>query len=538
MNRATPGQPEDQEKLMGRLIRTAGDPTVVPRAEYIASLRASVLEHLGPPQPSPRRSARLLIGSGMAALVLTAVVLALVLLRPANMAWAQVAKALQEQPWVHTRTLGPDGKQSGEAWLSPKWGVLAARHGPHVEYHDRALRTFTKYIADEGVIYRLPERAERMADGLEVYQQLLDAKGPMKSPVPGMDVVAENRRDVTEGGRTWQEIELTLKAVAGDRQQRLRFRIDPRTKLPHSCIFQSVEGLEGTTLFDYPDHGPADIYALGAPRTAKVIDRIPSDDLGRVFAGLKAGRVRFDDYHGIMDWGDGMNAKRICRKGRKWRVELLESVAKPPPFFPRDADAAWWKAHQDDFAFTVQAICDGEKVYHYGAGGLQSGPAARGPRPWKLLMTQAVSTADDFLVPWPDFFIEYLSHPEVGPPVHGRDFLLDLKPDDGPPGTIRLRVRDIRYPNPDDPDLYKLWIDPAAGYVVLRSETSLFTSIKPRKIGYIETKVSEQLAQSPSGCWYPTQVRRTTLDSNVEQIWKYHLDFDAPLPDELFRPLE
>ena len=103
---------------------------------------------------------------------------------------------------MHTRTLGPDGKEFGEAWFSPKNGVIAVRHGAEVEYHDRALRTFTKFVPAEETVYRLPERSDRMSMGSGVLQQLLDPKGPSKSPVPGMDVVAQSRRKVEEGGRS------------------------------------------------------------------------------------------------------------------------------------------------------------------------------------------------------------------------------------------------------------------------------------------------------------------------------------------------
>jgi hypothetical protein len=539
MNAVTPGRADDgeEEELMRRLISEAGDPAVAPRDEYVSGLRSLVLDRLGPPRRTARWRTRLLVGSGMAAAVLVAVVLALVLSRPAN-AWAQVARALQGRPWVHTRTLGPDGKPYGEAWFSPQSGISAVRHGPHVEYHDRALRTFIKYVPDEGVIYRLPENTEPRSQEVDFYQQLLDPKGPTKSPIAGMDIVAQSRRDIVEGGRGWVEIELTLKVIAGDRRELMRFRVDPATKLPHSVVFESREG-QGTTLFDYPDRGPADIYDLGAPRTARIVDRVPADDLDRVLAGLKAGRVRFDDYRGIYDWGDGMNVKRIWRKGRKWRVEQILPVAGRPAPFPRDADAAWWKAHQDDFEFMVQAICDGERICYYQPEGNPYALDAKRPTPLKRNMTQEINPSDDPFMPWPDMFPEHISRPSVWQPTHDREFLLDAHPADGPPGTIRLRVRDTRASDPGRPDLYKLWISPAASYIAVRSEMSVFEGgPTPQKLAYVETTVMEGLAQAPSGAWYPTRVRRKTTTFPNEQVWTFHLDFDVPIPDELFRPLE
>ena len=411
-----------------------------------------------------RWRSRLVVGSGLAAAGLAVVVLAIELSRPPN-AWAQVAQALQERPWFHTRTLGLDGKEYHEAWFSPKRGITAARHGTDIEYHDHALRTFTKFVPAEGVVYRLPENPDLMSQGLDFYRQLLDPKGPTKSPIPGMELIAQNRRDVVEAGRSWTDIDLTLRVVAGDREQRMRFRVDPKTKLPHSLVFQTHEGPEGTSLFDYPDRGPSDIYDLGAPRTAKIVDRTPGEDLDRILAGLKTGRVRFDDYRAIMDMGDGSNIKRAWRKGRKWRAEMLLSGAKKRPAFPRDAGAGWWKDHQGDYTFIVQAICDGEKVYYYHAVGNPFAPDAKQPPPLKLSMTQAINPSDDPFMPWPHLFPEHFSHPSVWQPTHDREFVLDAKPADGPADTIRLRVRDTHLPDAGHPDLYKLWISPAQSYI-------------------------------------------------------------------------
>ena len=212
-----------------------------------------------------RLRSKLLIGSGLAACALVAVALALLLTRSAN-AWTQVAQALKGLPWVHIRTLGPDGKEAGQAWFSPKNGVSAVRHGPQIEYHDQALKTFTKYVPDEEVIYRLPEIPDQNLNSIEFIQHLLDPKGPTKAPLPGLELIAQSRRDLVEDGRDWAEIDLTFRVVGSEREQKMRFRVDPRTKRPYSLVYLGLEELEATTLFDYPDRGPADIYDLGVPR--------------------------------------------------------------------------------------------------------------------------------------------------------------------------------------------------------------------------------------------------------------------------------
>ena len=137
MNRPTPGPlDDDEEELMRELVSEAGDPAVAPRPEFVAGLRQTIFNRLDPPRLT-RRRVRLLIGSVFAAAAVVAVVLTVSLFRPGN-AWAQVAKALQAQAWVHSRTLGPDGKEFGEGWFSPKNRVIAVRHGDggRVPRHD------------------------------------------------------------------------------------------------------------------------------------------------------------------------------------------------------------------------------------------------------------------------------------------------------------------------------------------------------------------------------------------------------------------
>ena len=118
----------------------------------MAGLRTRVLDQLGPPPRGSRWQPRLVIGSALAAATVAASVLAIVLLRPDN-AWAEVARALQGKSWVHTKTLGADGKVYHEAWSSPAQQHLGLPAGGDAsEYHDLALRIVMKYVPADGAI--------------------------------------------------------------------------------------------------------------------------------------------------------------------------------------------------------------------------------------------------------------------------------------------------------------------------------------------------------------------------------------------------
>jgi hypothetical protein len=63
----------------------------------------------------------------------------------------------------------------------------------------------------------------------------------------------------------------------GGKRTKMSIIVDPETHLPKKLTAQQwlkgqYEGLISGT-FDYPDDGPGDIYALGVPRTAKIIDK-------------------------------------------------------------------------------------------------------------------------------------------------------------------------------------------------------------------------------------------------------------------------
>lgn len=67
---------------MERLIREAGDPALEPRAEHVEGVRSLLLDRLDPPGPACRRTRPLVVGSGLAALAVVAVSLAIAFLRP------------------------------------------------------------------------------------------------------------------------------------------------------------------------------------------------------------------------------------------------------------------------------------------------------------------------------------------------------------------------------------------------------------------------------------------------------------------------
>jgi hypothetical protein len=550
MNQPTSNNRVDDVDEICAWISEAGDPSVEPRPEHAEHVRALLLDRLGPVRLSTLPVGFKLARWSVAACLLIAAGLGIfrLFLRPVD-AWARVAQALQEKPWIHIVSRGPDGPQT-ECWISPMRQTLASKydHGAEhrdAEFLDLKMGIKTQYVARENTVYRLPEAAELKEHGareLILFEQILRGRAFQTSPIPDTEIIGRKRRAIVEAGKTWTEYELTFcPKERPELQLHMWWRVDPETSLPRTWDIEAVDGKIQHTI-DYPGFGPSDIFALGIPATAKLVDRVPDNDLNRILTGLKVGRNRFDDYCGYV-WGT-LGIHRVWRKGYKWRVESAlprittnEAIVEFFRTVPGDVDLAWWKRREKDIIFEPQGICDGQTIWHY-----RYKPQVMLPdQPYSSQLESVTSqpvrrAADDPMGAWPHLMPELLSHPNVDVPSSEREFLVDPKPGDGPPHTVRLRVRNSRSNDPQRPDLYRVWIDPERNYLALKSEASVFEAgdIQGR-IAFVDTNTITDFARSPSGFWYPARVLRTTSNFKGEQFTRFALDFQAAIPESLFQ---
>jgi hypothetical protein len=509
-----------------------------------------------------------LVASCAAALILIAVTG--VVLRPQS-SFAEVTSAVLEQPWIHQRMTAP-GQTDSEIWYSPARDVTASRHGSTLEYEDYRLQVFYSYDPAEQVVYRGPvvwrSRAEGLTSMAADLKLLCEQKHPGDQPLallgflgPGRDrlkLVSQAMERVSEQGRDWLVYRLTVKDSDSGQPVRMLFRVDAQTKLPHVCRTEGIQDgkpVSVETHYDYPAAGPVDIYDLGAPRTAKFVDRLPAGDLKRILDTLQVGRERMDNYRAIFinrcddlkgSWYHELPMV-FYRKGMKLRADYIGGwkgdlgVVKPP------ADGAdpgkWWFERVNFFKFYPQYVMRDSATF---TCDIQQPTDPDGTRHLDIVSVQRTASGNN---PGVDFPPEWSMRPEYAcrPPlgIGNQQFepVLDLHPTSGPPGCILLRVRHtstkdrINEKGLGIPDAHRYWLDPERDYIVMRSDMVMRDGNGQESI--YESDVTEETARSPQGVWYATRIRRTfprsrTKTDFLDQVYLLYLDFNADLPDSLF----
>jgi hypothetical protein len=480
---------------------------------------------------------------GFAAAVAACIAFVLWLLHPSDV-WAQVAKAVQAKTWIHLTSQGANPGQSRECWISTSRGIGGARSEEQVSFFDDRLRIIHRYNPKERVLYRLPASTEygELAEGqklLEIFHGLFRGDAELKVGFTGMILKDQKRRQTDRDGRKWDEYELDFQIPSQpDADARMTFVVDAQSHLPHSMTTNN-----GEWNFDYPDNGPADIYALGVPRDAKLVDRVPTGDTSRILAAIQAGRDRFDDFHAIVIrsrspdsfGGPGQVIPvtfLVWKKGHRWRVE----VGTVPPLsegrLPQNKEdwKSWVREACQKGFFDPVTVCDGKAVYRGSLG------ENRGSFELK-----ATATQDGWL--FEDAMPAKWCYPiNFNAPNDRTEEIVNLTPSEGPPNTILVtsRLVDMRGHDPARTlPFTRFWLDPLRGYAVAREDNlhAVPTVKSPADDGI--QSLMDRWEQTPGGIWYPTRVGTGSAKQLMEKqgTW-YHffLDFPSDMPDDLFKP--
>jgi hypothetical protein len=287
---------------------------------------------------------------------------------------------------------------------------------------------------------------------------------------------------------------------------------------------ETSERAVASLAFEYPAEGPADIYALGAPVDAEVIDNRPqgsaADLVEQVQRRFDAG---FEDHVAVMlesyvDGNDALEPTQIVvmwRQGRQKRIgryhafnfgdrrpEMVTLYPAVKDIWPNLTVADVLGLISDEFA-EYELIFDGTtstsrsnfsgrvnvqtiKTDLFQVGGVESLADLARPNPSALLMAGSDTQKK----------------------------LEALPADPNHPGLVGFRI----VTTPSDPSEHlpgttskvsteSFWFDPGRDYLLIERSSR---DERDEGISEFVTKATE-IIQTPAGRWYPTVIRITSL---------------------------
>jgi hypothetical protein len=429
-------------------------------------------------------------------------------------AWGQVAKAMRTKPWVRWTFRVPKGVpvpagfQAPEGWFSAEKKVFAGRANQSVHYVDLAAHETYDYLPRTSTLHRsLPSDVDNVEAGhFETLLRLVSEwDRALKVPDSPIRIVGRTRRDVREGNRRWTEYTFACRDTRRTLEDyRVTFRVDPETQL--AVEMRSTEKyssddptVERAYAIDYPEAGPADVYALGVPSDAKVIDR-------------RRARTR-----------DGKEIKAFLEAYVQARSKPLE------PFTATVLSSAPRKDFSDVlWAFRGRDSREGEKAEEVDFeqltglrkqlwSGKVSIPKGTSPEAWwrgqvegmKFKPMQRGGELLPHRVGYPRELLTLGTSPIDNPDCR---VTLDRKPVSGPPGTVLLRIRTETTVGFND---CFFWIAPGRDYMVLRHEIHFS---RDHAAWNNSTQIIDKVEKSPGGRWYAAAVRFGRIERHGDDL--------------------
>ena len=277
--------------ILGQLAQATVPPDVQQR------LDARIDEFCKNPQPEKAmlrnaaavRSRRWFVGASAAASVAFVACAVSFLVLGSRDVWAQVARTLQSKPWVRFTLqipdgmTAPEGSEPSEHWLSNKHKATASKSGDRADFMDLARHEMYSYFPLTNSVTLTTSRDEQIADFgfIETLRRLVsrDEKRELSFPESAVQIITRTQAEIQEEGRRWTEFKFQCRnARRSPSDYQVTIRVDPESGLP--VELRSTEkfspdhpDVEWTLAIDYPESGPTDIYAMGVPQNAAIIDR-------------------------------------------------------------------------------------------------------------------------------------------------------------------------------------------------------------------------------------------------------------------------
>ena len=475
----------------------------------------------------------------------------------------QMRNAMNTVTWMHCYA---DTKRitdtNSENWLSPSLGIDARRN-------DDNSVIFTYYKTKETSIYDPNTNTITLAaagDNNPWYKA--------SSPTQCLDLIIESLNDndhpTTTTTQDGENIIYEITIPRGDPPGSVGTEIWRliANKKTHLLMRMELEGWDEIDTFikvanvvcDYPETGPMDIYALGVPENAKIIDKRPTPEVRQILDNYQTARLK--------DVASFTAVELISRDNKTfpeaniWHVdrEVLrkENVWIQSDFILDETNGIFgslytWCTDPTKTSPRKIELYDGKYYYRlpYDYG------ASKFNEPRKSTYFKRTPMSRFFFENWAEiahFMTFNQSEPAVTQIVneysqkHNVICLQKLYDESGgtPHGRFFKRL---------------CYLDPAKDYLCCRFESYLiqdqlwldsynnaentYVSNPDQSLEYTQHQIKEvtQFGQTTSGQWYPTEIQKKTTtqfknkgtidDTNIIKIY---LDTERPIPPETFAP--
>jgi hypothetical protein len=471
---------------------------------------------------------------------------------PTQSAYAQLTQAIQNSDaaeWVKMtpwdKTTGEKGR--AETWISFRPFRNASKTDDRVNYKNDSTKCEYSYDAKTRTITIQPFDVSEVSM-LQV-RSFADLLNRLAADWSKRKETAVSKGQDTIDGKTYTTFTFDNKID----NVRSRFFVDPANQRVAAMEAQSSgHSAPVKARFEYPTTGPADIYALGVPRDAKII-RIPSDDVRELDAKVKAARNAFaPTYQAIICKAEVEADGRyrpdyihvVSQKAGKYRIAMYgyridssPAMARTAPITDHSALEAWLRQVPPD---RILFVGHGQQLAV--------------ERDFK---TGQIKTQADRI--WAEqYTVEYLSW---GMSRRGGVGTTIISPED--PADRHLMVRQIIHDGgilrgrnddrgrPVYPEREREYYDPQRHFILQRWEQLEDAQgdwqlkrdwLKPfetdpaiTQYRRLDTRTIVEAAQTPQGQWYAAKVLSRS-GSDQPRVDIVYLDTTRDIPDSLLDP--
>ncbi|HUT29895.1 MAG TPA: ankyrin repeat domain-containing protein [Sedimentisphaerales bacterium] len=422
-------------------------------------------------------------------------------------AFGEVVDNVLSQKWVYMfEEDRKTGQIAAEYWYNPAERKLYAKSHTH-----KGNAFMLDLNSCEEYEYRHGTLTVRKRNDLRDTPGWLEQRIPMLNGLltryerEGADIVQKNAIYNSEAALLY-EIEITLPATGGLSTDRYSWLVDNKTHLPIICERTDLYGYERNgkfqqTLahsqryaFDYSEKGPVDIYDLGVPSDAPIVDERPTPEMQQLTDNINhLKETKYNSFAAIIVKG-GRPERLIIKDGPKMREE----------YFDLAIGYSRWEAKKEEYLESMG------KTFKTIYGWIEQGG---------ILSRQRILLFDGlFSYQTNDWDMEENEPIAIGRrrSTHNEFYSCCWKwmPDGQVVSTAYSREHGLICTESDEAYNY---FDPSKDYLWVRHE---------KKTGGVPYEVAE-FARTPSGMWYPHKIR------DSEWVTIYAADLNSELVKEL-----